>query len=342
MLHTTTADKTADFAPLANRRSIGRSDFGLMSALREDVRKYTPQVALLRLFRKSRIALFGRAWHELAVLAPFCRHVTAIDPADPLFFLSHRTYLARGLNPRKRLLAALAHYRHEATAFNHDYVAQVYEQDGLPLWCETRNSVAYAIRLTPGNDVAHEGGLSIVMTVDQVRVCVLSFSIVPAGLLIRRAALRGAGLTPRSPLIFVTRKHLSRDRSYQGAFHRAFARTTPAHLCMGALAGLAQAEGIGHALGIHPGNHPAFAPKLAAPFSAAYADFWKSFGGRMVSRFGYLIALPLQQPPLDNMDRQKRASARHRRAYMSAVSHCAQAAILPCVIEPGSAARIAD
>lgn len=334
MLHAHRANRPADLVQTAP--VTGRFGNALWAAFRKDAQKYTGPVALLRLLRKSRITMRWRSWRELAALAPFRQHVAANNAADPLFFLSHRHYLARGLSPRKRLAAALAHYRHEATAFSLAYIAQVYKRGGLALWSETRDGITYAIRLTPGNDVAHEGGLSIVMTVDGVRICVLSFSVVPAGLMIHRAALQNAGITTTTPLIFITRKHLSRDRAYQSAFNKAFDRTTPAHLCMGALAGLAQAQGIGHALGIEPAHHPAFNPKMAATFTAAYADFWQGFGGVKVTPYGYLIALPLQQPPLDQMDRQKRARARNRRTHIAATCTTAHAAIMPYLASLGS------
>ncbi|WP_431300262.1 DUF535 family protein [Tabrizicola sp. BL-A-41-H6] len=258
-------------------------------------------------------------YQKLSGMTSFQCHFAAIGESDPLFFLSSQHYLVRGLTPRERLAAALCHYGHEESAFHPGYIDQVYRNGGLRIWGCVVDGTAYDIRLMIGNDVAYEGGLSLVFHVNGGRVCVLSFSLVPTALVLPGLRV-GHGDTPLKDTIhFVTRKQLAQDHAYQAAFNKAFDRTTPAHLCFGALTGLVLAQGHHHAVGIDTERHPSFAEPFRAQFQTAYADFWASFSGRKNSEFGYLIDLPLQLTPLEHLDARRRKRAIARRDHMHTV-----------------------
>ena len=279
-----------------------------------DRRKYSVLVAAQRGLRKARGLLQPGGLAALHASAAFQAHIRFDPDHDPLFFLSNRHYLAQGLAVADRIAAALCHYQHQDRAFTPDYAAAVYANGALTLWAQTVNGIRYDIRLMPGNDVAYEGGLSLVLHVDGGRVCVMSFSLVPTRILL---PVGQTGLPDN--MVFVTRKQLTQERDYQVAFNKAFDRCTPGHLCLGALAGIAQAQGHSFLFGIAAERHPSFIPAMASHFQTAYSDFWRSVSGKKLSDMGYLIDLPMQLPPLESLEPTRRKRATARRQHIAGV-----------------------
>ena len=284
-----------------------------------DCKHHPLQRAVWRAVRKSRIYNMRDAYERLVAAPAYQHHLTANGCQDRMFFLSDKHYLVEGLTARERLDAALAHYGHESHAFDDDYVRQVYLLGGLPLWRKTVKGVDYDIRLLASDDVFHEGALSVELRIDRKRVCIMAYSVVPTGMVLPGHSIEGA-----DTIIFLTRKHLTRDHAYQSHFNKAFDRTTPAHLCFGALTGIALAQGRRHAFGIDPMKHPAFGYSPHAQFTAAYEDFWTSLSGRRASIYGYLLDLPVQLTPLDSLEPSRRKRAIVRRRHSDEVSRSAQ------------------
>jgi uncharacterized protein VirK/YbjX len=287
----------------------------MIAALRADWPTYSPGAVALRALRRFRVIGQVPAFRALAANLPYQHHVAAEGEGDPLFYLSHPHYLAQGLTAAERAAAALTHYAAEARIPD-PYRAQVYRREGLVLWQARVAGVTYDIRLMAGNDVAYEGGLSLVLHVDGIRVCVLSYSLVPADLVL-------PGAQAGNVIPFVTRKQLTPERAYQAAFNAAFDRCTPAHLCFGALAGVMAAQGRSAVAGIAPDKHPSWTPALATQFDTAYADFWRSLAGRPVSPYAYLIDLPMQLTALTDIAPARRKRAQARRGHIEDV--CASA-----------------
>lgn len=302
----------------------------LLSGFWADCRTYAVPAAALRLLRKARGLGHGAARASLSGSAAFAAHLATDPDRDPLFYLSHRDYLAKGLTPQQRTQAALCHYLHEDRAFDPSYAQQVYGNGALILWQRHIAGVTYDIRLMPGNDVLIEGGLSIVLHVDGGRVCVLSYSTVPTA-----SVVADPGPDLPEKIIFATRKQMTPVRDYQTAFNAAFDRCTPAHLCFGALSGVALAQGQRLAFGIAPQVHPVWAPERAKQFQTAYADFWTSLSGQQVSPLGYLIDLPMRLTPVDVLDAPRRKRAMARRAHIDAVVVASQSVITNHLRKPG-------
>jgi uncharacterized protein len=298
-----------------------------------DRRKYSVLVAAQRGLRKVRALGNSDAVQLLTASPAFQCHVRTDTDPDPLFFLSHRHYLARGLNAQQRIQAALCHYQHEDSRFDAAYTRQVYHGGGLTLWHATIAGVAYDIKLLPGNDVLYEGGLSVVMHVDGGRVCVMSFSVVPTAIVLPgNPEDPGLALPPK--ITFVTRKQLTQTRDYQAAFNKAFDRCTPAHLCFASLSGIAMAQGQKMAFGIAADKHPSYAPGLAAQFHRSYDDFWLSLSGRKLSEWGFLIDLPMKLTSLEFLDGSRRKRALTRRAHIDGVLNQTLATLTPYLLAP--------
>lgn len=297
---------------MRNRAVVPRRAFGaVLAGFRAEMGTYNFGVRLVRTMRRSRIIGHGEAVQGLAANPAFLGHLQTDPVPDPLFFLAHEHYLARGLSADDRIRAAETHYAHETAAFDARYIAQVYRGDGLVLWSSVRDDVTYEIRLLPGNDVLYEGGVSLVLFVDGVRVCVLSYTMVPSAM-----------IAPEwhAPLmIFVSRLQLAHHHSYQSAFNRAFDRCMPAHLCFGALAGVAMVLGQDQVLGIDASRSPSWSRSRKDQFCTTYDGFWQSMSGRKVGDFGYLIDIPLHLSSVAEMDAARRKRALRRRSHIDAV-----------------------
>jgi uncharacterized protein VirK/YbjX len=288
----------------------------VLAGFRAEAGTYNLGARILRTMRRSRIIGHAQEVEGLSTNPAFEGHMRTDPVPDPLFYLSHQHYLARGLSIHDRIMAAKAHYAHETAAFDSRYIAQVYRGDGLVLWSSTREDVTYEIRLLPGNDVLYEGGVSLVLFVDGVRVCVLSYTIVPSAVVVP---------TWHSPeLIFVSRLQLTHHHGYQSAFNRAFDRCMPGHLCFGALAGVATVLGQDQVLGIDAVRSPSWSHSRKDQFSTTYDGFWQSMSGRKVCDLGYEIEIPLHLSSLTEMDAARRKRACRRRSHIDAVQGSTQ------------------
>src|SRR5690606_3511865 len=95
-------------------------------------------------------------------------------------------------------------------------------------------------------------------------------------------------------------------------------RTTPAHLLLGALAGLAQAQGHKELCAVAPMAHPSFSADLATRLQTAYGAFWTAEGGKQVSPLAFSLPLPLHSGPTDHLTGRQRKRTLARRAHADA------------------------
>lgn len=306
----------------------------LTSGFVSDWKGLSPQVAVVRALRASRILGMGEVRRRLFANKAFQRHIATVAKDDAVFFLSHRHYLAKGLTVHQRAQTALHHYEREVEAYDERYFDAVYRGHGLLLWrCETDDGV-FDIRLMPGNDVLYEGGLSIVAFFKGVRIAVLSYSAVPTDVMLPAYAAAEGEAPVGDSILFITRKQLTADHSYQKAFNKAFDRSTPGHFCFGALAGLAMAQGHRHVIGISPAVQPSCSPDIEHHFRVAYTEFWESIAGRPVSPYGYLVQVPMVLTPLESLDAKARKRALARRKHIDAVRDSAYKAIRQHLLAP--------
>ncbi len=242
----------------------------------------------------------------------FRAHLSALAVEDPLFFLAQRYYLTRDLGVSDRARAATTHYLTEQLTQPASYLSAVYLREGLPLWAAEVGGHHYEIRLTGALNVANEGALSVSLMADQMRVGIMSFSFVPLTLVAPEAADPGAA-------VFLVRKQLTRDRSYQKPFFDAFDRSTPAHLLLATVEGLAQARGVDRIHGVRAACHPAITKENRSAMTAAYDDFWESVGGTVVSARAYCIPVPMQLRSVEDLQPDRRHRALARRGHAAAI-----------------------
>ena len=299
----------------------------IVQKAKADTRANGAHVALLRVVRSLRAFTIADEVLELFANEPYRRHEQAVVPDDRLFFLTHNAYMARGLTARQRMACAEVHYRHQATAFDGAFHDSVYDGSGLTLWAVEVDGVRYEVRLTIGNDVLYEGGLSTALLVDDVRVCVLSFSRV-------EGADIGQGPGPR---LLVGRNQLDAGRDYQSVFNRAFNHSHPARFCFAAISGVALALGDSVVAGVRPEVHPGYKAALAGTFEGTYRTFWESFSGTPIGPVAYEIPVPFALTPLADLSVKARRRAVLRRRHLDAVRDSARDAIVSHLV--GAAGR---
>lgn len=283
-------------------------------------------IAYIRVLRSLRLIFYPKQLQRVLESKAYHQHVNNLDEYDPLFFISHRTYLAKGLPTTKRIKATANHYGYEAENFKDQYLREM-EDNALYLWKASFEGVSFDLRLAHGNDVLYEGASSIVFYQNNERICVISFSIVQATDFLITSVRESFAISDSDNLLFITRKQPTSDYSYQKIFNKAFDRTTPAHLCMGALVGYAKTLGFQHAIGVSVASHPSLKSEHQHTLEAAYDDFWVSLNGEKLSSYGYLFNLPLKLTSLDNLDAKARKRATARREHADQVALNAARAI---------------
>jgi uncharacterized protein VirK/YbjX len=297
----------------------------LLSGFISDSKAYSLQVAALRVLRSARILGMPTVLRQLMSNPAYQRHVALVAKDDPLFFLSHKYYLAKGLTTRIRGKTVLQHYAHEIFTFDNTYLEAVYGSSGLVLWSAEKCGSTYDIRLMYGNDVLYEGGASLVAHADGKRIAVMSYSNIMTNDFLSdpMSSVHARG----QKTIFIARKHLTSDRDYQRNFNEAFDRAMIGQFCFAALSAIALAQKYQFVIAISPNVHPACTPEIERHLKATYSDFWESLSGTVVSSFGYVIDLPMQLTPLESLDPKSRKRAIARRAHIESVRQSAHAVI---------------
>lgn len=299
----------------------------LIQGFSADFERTSLPVACLRVLRISPLlATTPQLPRALLDNQAFQHHVRSVASTDHYFYLSHRHYLARGLSRQQRAALALHHYEHETTAFGPEYSRAVYEQSGLTLWESEVGGTHYDLRLQPGNDVLYEGGLSVVLRVNGGRVCVVSFSNVDPAVVLERSPTAIAGANANN-VLFICRKQLAANHSYQNGFNAAFDRCAAGHFALAAVAGIARAQGHRSIAAIRPEVHPGCTEQRRQHFETAYADSWRSLSGAPRGRFAYELPVPLTLRPLTTLNSKRRRRAVRRRRHLDEISGCAESVI---------------
>lgn len=245
-----------------------------------------------------------RKHRELFGIGLFRDYVAADGDGDVLAHLSHRHYLSRRFGYAQRIGCALSHYRYEDRHYGECYKRAVYRDGGLALWSATVDSACISLRLVAGTELRHEGPISVVLMVDDVHVCEMSFAWVDAANFGARA-----GIVP-----FVTRNQsLRMDALALRKFRQAFPQHSPPYLCLAALQGIALAHGVERIAAIRHDSQIAFDSEHAPSFRNSYSDFWRSFGASELDDQADSMPVPLELPALSAVRAKHRQRAATRR-----------------------------
>ncbi len=312
-------ETSEELPPVSGTTTTGPGLAGAWTAsLAHDLHRWSAPAAVLRSLRRSRMLLDLPETRRLLASRSLAAHAAAEGGGDALFFLSSRSYLARGLGARARIAAAACHYLDQDRRFDDTWFNKVHgDGEGLVLW---RHPVAphdHDIVLRKGRDVADEGALSLIFRVDGGIHCVLSFSRVPGRIL----QVPGGSDLPHC-VWFITRKHLTMERGYQADFHRAFHRVGPARMALAAFSGMVRRLGATCAVAIGAAHQPSNHTERNDRFVIAYDDFWRTCGAVPMGD-DYLLPLPLPHRPLDSLPAPKRKRSRMRQEVQYEVEQSA-------------------
>ena len=102
---------------------------------------------------------------------------------DPLYFLVHNYYISRHFTLWQRVQSAVTHHQFELNNYNSEYSRQVYRSSGVLLWERSVDNLHFTIVLVATEDNRHEGDLSVILSVDNIRLCRMSFCYLNARIL---------------------------------------------------------------------------------------------------------------------------------------------------------------
>jgi uncharacterized protein VirK/YbjX len=222
---------------------------------------------------------------------------------DTFFFLTHDYYLSRCFTLAQRIDCAITHYGFEGQNYGPTYHRSVYQSPhGLALWHRVVDGTRYTITLRATEDRRYEGDLSVLCSVNDTRVCRVSFSYVDRSLF---------GLEPGS-VLFVTRNQTDRNPELQ-RFRDCFKQNSPPYFCLASVCGIAMANGMRTICMVKDDAQIAYDVRYAEGFRNSYSALWEAFGAQeIVDRRAYTMSIPPRLNLLSNVTHKNRAVARRR------------------------------
>ena len=137
---------------------------------------------ILRCLAAARILLFPHLvaqFNSLGLTEKLC-HPTRKH--DPLYFMARHYYISRQFTLRQRADVAINHHKYELQAYTSDYARQVYRSDGILLWERYVDNHHFNIVLTAISGNRHEGDLTVVLSVNNIALCGMSFCYLNANI----------------------------------------------------------------------------------------------------------------------------------------------------------------
>jgi hypothetical protein len=253
-----------------------------------------------RLLRASRILLFPDKLFQLWRLSFLRPYTGNREHPDRFFYFVHKHYLSKRFSLRQRITCAVYH-----------------SPEGLTLWRRDIDGTRYTICLRASESFRHEGDLSVICLVDDVRVCRICFSYV-------RGALFGVD-APAT--VFVTRNQSDRNAAL-ARFRADFKQNSPPYFCLAAVFGIAMAHGLRNIFMVEDEAQIAYEPRHAQSFKNSYSDFWRAFGAKELEDYGaFTMTVPPELNPISTVKHKARAAAR-RQNWLEIMVNARQA-ILP-------------
>ena len=258
--------------------------------------------SILRLLAALRILLFPHGvlqFHSMEILKKL---YNPMRTHDPLYFLVHNYYISRHFTLSQRVQSAITHHKFELKNYNSEYARQVYRSNGVLLWERSVDNLHFTIVLIATEDNRHEGDLSVILSVDNIRLCRMSFCYLNA---------RIFGLTSHMTML-ISRNQTERTPS-RDLFSRCFKQNTPQFFCLSAICEIAMANEFEAVLAIKHDAQIAYEESFNSGFRNSYSALWEKFDAVECDRHVYRLNVPLKLRPLPFVNRVHRARARDRR-----------------------------
>jgi uncharacterized protein VirK/YbjX len=272
--------------------------------------------AFLRLLAASRIIFFSDVVLKYKQLCVLEKLFNPIRMWDPLYFAVHKFYLCRSFSFRERLQCAMYHHEYDQHNYKLEYFDQIYSSDGIRLWERVVGEAHFTLALTATDFNRHEGELSVVLSANNTRLCLMSFCYLDANIF---------GLRSHSTML------ISRNQTditpVRDMFDRCFKKTTPQFFCLFAVCGIAMSNGFRNVLAIRHDSQVAYDKKYESGFRNSYTELWERFGGVDVDGRTYLLHVPLKLSPISLVNPTHRRRARCRRRNWDEIAQSARSTL---------------
>ncbi len=238
---------------------------------------------------------------------PKFAELTSKHPHLPFTYL--RAYLSKRFTVSARCSAFIHHYSYLHAKLPDDLLSTILFSR-LTLWEESIEAHRYSLTLGFSNPIRNEGELSISFMVNDIRVSLLSFTIVPGSLV---------GLDVEHAFL------ISRMQGVQGYFQqirratKAFNEVSPSLMLIAALQGVADAFGIRYSAAVSAVDQVSNKGNESVGFKAAYDEFWTSLGATKDASDIFHIPFPLPEKPLELVKQKYRARVKARRQFRQQV-----------------------
>ena len=275
-----------------------------------------PLFALLRLLAALRTVFFPNLITKYQNLNVFWKLYNPRRRWEPLYFAIHKFHVCRSFTFRERFKCAMTHHEYEDKNYNRQYFEQVYPGNGILLWEKSVDSVHFRLELTAIDHNRHEGELCVVLSADNIRLCMMSFCYLDADIF---------GL-PSYPTMLISRNQTDMTTA-RDTFDRSFKQSTPQFFCLFAVSGIAMSNGFRKVLAIRHDSQVAYDKKYDSSFRNSYTELWERFGGADVDGRTYLLDMPLKLSPLSLVNPTHRRRARCRRRNWNEIAQSACSAL---------------
>jgi uncharacterized protein VirK/YbjX len=236
---------------------------------------------------------------------------------DPLYFLVHNYYMSKKFTLRQRVQSAMSHHGYELDNYNSDYARQVYRSNGILLWERSIDTLHFNIILIASEDNRHEGDLSVILSVNSVILCRMSFCYLSADIL---------GLS--SYMTMLVSRNQTYPTPFRESFDRCFKQNSPQLFCLSAICGIAMTNEFKTMFAIKHDAQIAYEETLDAGFRNSYTALWEKFDAVEIDRHVYMLNVPLKLRPIRLVNRVHRARARARRGYWDEIVGSARSGML--------------
>ena len=278
----------------------------------------TAYSVFFRVLAALRIVLFPNAMFKFHSMELTLKLYSPLrQQHDPLYFLTHKYYISKLISLRQRVQVAMDHHKYEFQNYDNEYVRQVYHSDGILLWERTVDNFKFAIVLIATDDNRHEGDLSLILSVNNTRLCRMSFCYPNASIF---------GLPSRATMLISrnqTDRTLARD-----SFEQCFKQNTPQFFCLAAVCGIALASEFKTLLAIKHDSQIAHEEEFDSGFRNSYTALWEKFDAAEIEQHVYMLNVPLHLRPLPLVESGHRVRARNRRRHWDDISQSARSCIV--------------
>jgi uncharacterized protein VirK/YbjX len=273
--------------------------------------------SLLRFFAALRIVFFPSTIVQFFSMNILAKLNHSARKRDSLYFLVHRYYMSRHFALRQRVQIAMNHHKYEFQTYDHAYLRQVYRLDGILLWERRFERLHFTILLVSAPDNRHEGDLSVVLCVNKIKLCTISFCYLNASFF---------GLSSYTTML-ISRNQTDRTSS-RDAFDRCFGQNSPQLFCLSAVCGIAMANGFKTVFAVKHDAQIAYEELLDASFRNSYSALWEKFGAIEIDRHVYMLDVPLKLRPVGMVNPAHRRRARARRGYWDEIVQSTRSTIV--------------